>query len=72
MNPREKTVVEDIFLDERDIARITKRSLASVRRDRLFGRGCPYVKINASVRYKESEALRYFDSLPRHGGGGQL
>jgi hypothetical protein len=57
----------DDLLDERDLARITKRSLASVRRDRLLGRGCPYLKIGASVRYQPSDFEAWLRSLPKSG-----
>jgi len=56
-------VVPDVelepLLDERDIAKITRRSLASVRRDRLMRKGVPFIKIGSSVRYRP-EALRKF------------
>ncbi len=56
------------LLDERDLARITKRSLASIRRDRLLRKGCPYIKIGSSVRYRPSDVEMYLGSLPRRGG----
>ena len=34
----------ETLLNEYEYAQITKRSVASVRRDRLLGQGCPYVK----------------------------
>lgn len=40
------------LLTEQEYARITKRSVASVRRDRLLRQGCPYVKLGALVRYR--------------------
>jgi hypothetical protein len=49
----------EALLDERDIARLTKRSLASVRRDRLLRKGVPCIHIGSSVRYTP-EALRTF------------
>jgi hypothetical protein len=56
-----------LFLDERELARITKRSLASIRRDRLLRRGCPYRKINSSVRYLWSDVQEWIRSLPTGG-----
>jgi len=35
----------ETLLTEHEYARITKRSVASVRRDRLLRQGCPYVKL---------------------------
>jgi len=57
---------EDL-LDEHDLARITKRSVASVRRDRLLEKGCPYVKIGSSVRYRRSDLESWLESLPSRG-----
>ena len=59
--------LEDL-LDEHDLARITKRSLASIRRDRLLKRNCPFVKIGTSVRYLRSDVEDWLRSLPRRGG----
>lgn len=56
------------LLDEHDLARITKRSVASVRRDRLLGINCPFIKIGNSVRYLRSDVEEWLRSLPRRGG----
>jgi hypothetical protein len=62
------TVVDvEPLLDERDIARITKRSLASVRRDRLMRKGVPFIRIGSSVRYK-LQSLRDFLESCETGG----
>jgi predicted DNA-binding transcriptional regulator AlpA len=58
----------DDLLDEHDLARITKRSLASIRRDRLLKKNCPFVKIGTSVRYLRSDVEDWLRSLPRRGG----
>lgn len=57
---------EQLF-DEHDLARITKRSVASVRRDRLLKKGCPYIKIGSSVRYLPSDVEAWLESLPSRG-----
>jgi hypothetical protein len=51
------------LLTERELARITKRSVASVRRDRLLKKGCPFIKISASVRYRPSDVEAWLASL---------
>ena len=56
------------LLDEHDLARLTKRSVASIRRDRLLKKGCPYLKIGSSVRYRPSDVEAWVGSLPRRGG----
>jgi len=55
------------LLTEHDIARITRRSVASIRRDRRLGRGCPYKKIHGSVRYRSSDLKAWLESLPSKG-----
>jgi len=60
-------VLEDL-LDEHDLARITKRSVASIRRDRLLKKNCPFIKIGTSVRYLRSDVEDWLRSLPRRGG----
>jgi hypothetical protein len=59
--------VEEL-LTEHDVAKLTKRSVASVRRDRLLGKGCPYIKIGASVRYRPVDVEAWLASLPTRGG----
>ena len=55
------------LFDERDLARFTKRSVASVRRDRLLKKGCPYIKIVSSVRYLPEDVEAWLKSLPSRG-----
>jgi hypothetical protein len=50
------------LLTERDVARITKRSLSVVRKDRHSGRGVPMLRIGASVRYRPSDLSAFLDS----------
>jgi hypothetical protein len=47
------------LLTEQEYARITKRSVASVRRDRLLKQGCPYVKLGALVRYRPEDVREH-------------
>lgn len=59
-----KTPVEpdlETLLTEHEYARITKRSVASARRDRLLGQGCPYVKLGALVRYRPEDIRAYIE-----------
>jgi hypothetical protein len=49
------------LIDEYEVARIQNRSVASVRRDRMLRKGCPYIKIGALVRYRPTD-LRLFRS----------
>lgn len=56
----------ETLLTEDEYARITKRSVASVRRDRLLKQGCPYVKLGALVRYRPEDVRAHLErSLKR-------
>jgi hypothetical protein len=63
--PREprRSIETDLetVLTEHEYARITKRSVASVRRDRLLGQGCPYLKLGALVRYRPVDVRAYLE-----------
>jgi hypothetical protein len=57
-----KTSIEldlETLLTEHEYARITQRSVASARRDRLLRQGCPYVKLGALVRYRPEDIRAY-------------
>jgi hypothetical protein len=55
----------EALLSEQEYAGITKRSVASVRRDRLLGQGCPYVKLGALVRYRPEDVRAHLESSLR-------
>jgi hypothetical protein len=63
--PSERKNLADLDLEtlltENEYARITKRSVASVRRDRLLGQGCPYVKLGALVRYRPQDVRAHLE-----------
>jgi hypothetical protein len=69
----------ETLLTEREYAGITKRSVASVRRDRLLRQGCPYVKLGALVRYRPEDVKAHLErslrrptvGASRPDGGGQ-
>jgi hypothetical protein len=50
---------------EQDLARITGRSIASIRRDRMFRVGCPFVKIGKLVRYSPTDVREYLERCRR-------
>jgi hypothetical protein len=56
----------ETLLTEQEYARITRRSVASVRRDRLLSQGCPYVKLGALVRYRPGDVRAYLERSLRH------
>ena len=51
-----------MYLTEKDVAKITSISLATLRNDRFLGRGIPYSKIGKSVRYSQSDVIDYMES----------
>ena len=51
----------EVLLTEHEYAHITKRSVASVRRDRRLRQGCPYVKLGALVRYRPEDVEAHFE-----------
>lgn len=63
---RERESVADTqiepLVNEYEYAKITGRSVASARRDRMLGMGCPHVKLGALVRYRPSDIRRYIEN----------
>jgi hypothetical protein len=59
------------LIDERECSRITGRSVASLRRDRLLGIGIPHVKLTSLVRYDPHDIRAYIERNKHvgHGGG---
>ena len=55
------------LLDEHEYAQIINRSVASVRRDRLLGTGCAFVKLQGLVRYRPEDVRQYIASNVRGG-----
>lgn len=67
-NPSLSNIDRVLLIDEKELSRITGRSLGSLRRDRRLSRGVPYVKIHGSVRYVIDDVRQYLAALPRLGG----
>ena len=55
----------ETLLTEQEYAQLTKRSVASVRRDRLLKQGCPYVKLGALVRYRPVDVRAHLENSLR-------
>jgi predicted DNA-binding transcriptional regulator AlpA len=62
------TTILETLLNERDVARLTGLSVASVRRWRLLRQGPRYLKIGAAVRYKPEDISSWLASRPTGGG----
>jgi predicted DNA-binding transcriptional regulator AlpA len=50
------------YVDEREVCRITGRALSTLRNDRHFARGIPYVKVGRSVRYNLHDVFDYMEA----------
>jgi predicted DNA-binding transcriptional regulator AlpA len=55
------------LLTEHDVVRITRLSLASIRRWRLLRQGPPFVKLGAAVRYRPGDLNSWLASRPTGG-----
>jgi len=58
----------ETLLNEREVARITGLSVASVRRWRLLRQGPKYLKIGAAVRYRPEDVAAWLETCPTGGG----
>jgi hypothetical protein len=47
------------FFTEKELAERHRRSVKTLRNERLSGRGVPYVKIGRSVRYRLDDVERF-------------
>jgi hypothetical protein len=61
LDPLDAKSIEGL-VDEHEYSRIVLRSIGSIRRDRVLGRGCRYVKIGNLVRYRLSDIREYIDA----------
>lgn len=61
----------EALLNEHEYAAITGESVATARRNRLLGKGCPFVKLGALVRYRPEDVRAYIACNLKATGGGQ-
>ena len=61
----------ETLLNEYDVARITRLSVASIRRWRLLRQGPKYLKIGSSVRYRAEDVASWLESRPTGGEQGR-
>jgi predicted DNA-binding transcriptional regulator AlpA len=55
------------LVTERDVARMTGLSLASIRRWRVHRQGPKFLKIGAAVRYRPEDVAAWLESRPTGG-----
>jgi predicted DNA-binding transcriptional regulator AlpA len=56
----------DRLIDDRELSRRVGRARSTLQKDRVAGRGVPYVRLGALVRYRESDVESYLASLRTH------
>jgi len=54
----------DQLIDDRELSRRIGRARSTLQKDRVVGRGVPYVRVGSLVRYRESDVEAYLASLP--------
>ena len=50
------------YLTERQVSEMTGRALSTLRNDRMYRRGLPYVKMGRSVRYDLEDVRTFMES----------
>jgi predicted DNA-binding transcriptional regulator AlpA len=58
-------LIEPLY-DESQVANLIGRSVASLQKDRVSGRGPVFVKLGRSVRYKPADLRAWIDARARH------
>jgi predicted DNA-binding transcriptional regulator AlpA len=51
----DEAIMQKQYLNEKEVATLTGRSVHSIRKDRLVGKGFPYVKLGRSIFYIEED-----------------
>jgi hypothetical protein len=59
----------DQLLTEIEAAQLRKQSVRTLQAERLRGRGCAFVKLGRSVRYRRTDVLRFIESHLRSSTG---
>ena len=50
------------YLNEKEVAKLTSRSLSTLRNERSLARGIPYHKIGRSVRYSLTDVVEFMEA----------
>jgi hypothetical protein len=56
----------DFLLTQREYAILRRCSERTIKRERVSGAGCRYIKIGRSVRYKKADVLDFVETHARH------
>ena len=50
------------YLNEKQVAELTGRSVSTLRNERSMRRGMPFIKVGRSVRYNKDDVTRFMES----------
>jgi hypothetical protein len=50
------------YLTEVEVAEMTRRALSTLRNDRFYRRGIPYIKVGRSVRYDLRDVIAFMEA----------
>jgi hypothetical protein len=53
---------DDRWVSEKELAPLIGRGMSTIRKDRMFGRGVPFVKIGGSIRYRLSDVVKFMEA----------
>ncbi len=53
----------DALLTEHEVSRVIGRAVSTLQKDRVEGRGVPFVRVGRLVRYRESDVQAYIEGL---------
>ena len=54
--------IKALYLKEKEVSKITRRGLQTLRNDRHHGKGIPYIKNGRSILYRLDDILNYLNS----------
>jgi len=50
------------YLNEKEVAKLTRRSLSTLRNDRCQCKGLPYLKVGRSILYSLDDVIHFLES----------
>ncbi len=53
---------EAVYIDEKEVSRITGRALSTLRNDRFMKKGIPYIKCYRSVMYLFTDVIDFMEA----------
>jgi hypothetical protein len=62
----------DPLLSDQELSRVTGRAVSTLQKDRVAGRGIPFIRLGRLIRYRQSDVCAYLASLPSHRSTSEL